>query len=229
MIFKFKQFEKIDTTTMKFIDGMISEKDFKYYIESEVLNESLGSYIKEKITNVLYTFITKASSIGFGILNKFKTFFNWLLNKIISWKEKNPVLHKILITTTIVVILLIVSSASAYAQTKGTEVSPNHINVAIGWLEVIQGKTNHDPMLINKAMAHLIDIRDGQVDIPNIGQEAIDVADAAISTAQKMIVQAKEDDSLKKMCVDLMEKGSEYIQAMYSKMPDKEVIKLSKS
>lgn len=229
MIYKFQQFKQIDKVTISFIDGAISEKEYRSYIESEILNESLGNYIKEKITNVLYTFITKASSIGFSILNKFKSFFTWLLNKMISWKEKHPVLHKILITTTIIVILLIVSSASAYAQTKGTEVSPNHINVAIGWLEVIQGKTNQDPMLINKAMAHLIDIRDGQIDIPNIGQDAINIADAAISTANKMIIQAKDDDSLAKMCIDLMERGLEYVQAIYKKMPNKEVITLSKS
>jgi stage V sporulation protein SpoVS len=229
MIYKFKQFESIDITTIRFIDGLISEKDYKYYIESEVLNESLGDYVKEKITNVLYTFLTKAYSIGFTIIGKFKSFFTWLIETVSKWKDKHPILHKVIITTLIVIILLLISAASAHAQSKGNEIPTEQINTAIGWLEVIKGKTNHDPMLVNKAMAHLIDIRDGQIDITNIGQDAINMADAAMNTAEKMMTQSKEDNSLAKMCLDLMHKGSEYVSAIYSKSPDKEVIKLGKA
>jgi len=227
-IYKFKEYAIIDGMTIKFIDGQITESQFKSYIESDVINESLGGYIKEKITNVLYTFLTKAYSIGFTIISKFKSFFTWLIETISKWKDKHPILHKVIITTLIVIILLLISAASAHAQAKGNEIPTDQINTAIGWLEVIKGKTNHDPMLINKAMAHLIDIRDGQMDIANIGQDAINMADAAMNTAEKMMTQSKEDNSLSKMCLDLMHKGSEYVSAIYSKLPDKEVIKLGK-
>lgn len=231
MIFKFKQFEKIDITTMKFIDGMISEKDFKYYIESEVLNESLGSYVKDKITNVLYTFVTKASSVGFSIMSKFKSFFTWLIETVSKWKEKHPVLYKVILITLIVIILLLVSSSSAYAQSKGQPIPESQINIAIGWLDLIKGKTDLDALEVNKAIAHLIDLKDGNIEITGLSDKALQIADSAIQTSGKMIDDAKSDldkgdESTAKMCLNLMQKGADYVSALYSKTDTKEFVKL---
>ena len=59
------------------------------------------------------------------------------------------------------------------------------------------------------------------------------IADSAIQTSNKMINDAKTDldkgdESTAKMCLNLMQRGSEYISAIYSKTDTKEVIKLGK-
>ena len=232
-IFKYNDYRNIDLMTAKFIDGQISETTYQSYIELEILNESIGSYVKDKITNVLYTFITKSSSVGFSIISKFKSFFTWLFETVSKWKEKHPLLYKVIIITLIIVILLLVSASSAYAQSKGQPIPENQINVAIGWLDLIKGKTDLDVLEVNKAMAHLIDLRDGNIEIEGLGEKALQIADSAIETSNKMINDAKTDldkgdESTAKMCLNLMQRGSEYVSAIYSKTDAKEVIKLGK-
>lgn len=234
-VYKFFEYCNIDKTTDDFISGRITESDFAEYINSEVINESvlgLGSYLREKILNVLYTFIIKATQVGFKIIDSFKKFFDLIFDKISKWKEKHPVLFKIIIITIITILLLIISASSAYAQKTGNPVPENQINVAIGWLEMIKGKTNLDVLEVNKAIAHLIDLRDGNIEITELGERAIDVANSAIETSSSMIEDAKSDldkgdDGLAKMCLNLMEKGSQYVQATYSKIGDSETIKLA--
>lgn len=232
-VYRFNEHSNLDEVTIDFINGRISESEFKDYINTEVLNESVMSYVKEKIINVLYSFLVKASEIGFSILNKFKSFFSWFIGIISKWKEKHPTLYKVIIITVIIIILLMVSASSAYAQSKGQPIPESEINVAIGWLDLIKGKTDLDVLDVNKAIAHLIDLRDGNVEIDGLGEKALKIAESALETSNKMIGDAKSDldkgdESTAKMCLNLMERGSEYISAIYSKDDTKEVIKLGK-
>ena len=66
-----------------------------------------------------------------------------------------------------------------------------------------------------------------------MGDKALQIADSAIQASGKMIEDAKSDldkgdESTAKMCLNLMQRGSEYISAIYSKTDAKEVIKLGK-
>ena len=232
-VYRFNEHSNLDEVTIDFINGRISESEFKDYINTDILNESVMSYVKEKIINVLYSFLVKASEIGFSILNKFKSFFSWFIGIISKWKEKHPTLYKVIIITVIIIILLMVSASSAYAQSKGQPIPESEINVAIGWLDLIKGKTDLDVLEVNKAIAHLIDLRDGNIEIDGLGEKALQIAESALETSNKMIVDAKSDldkgdESTAKMCLNLMERGSEYVSAIYSKGDTKEVIKLGK-
>ena len=232
-VYRFNEHSNLDEVTIDFINGRISESEFKDYINTDILNESVMSYVKEKIINVLYSFLVKASEIGFSILHKFKSFFSWFIGIISKWKEKHPTLYKVIIITVIIIILLMVSASSAYAQSKGQPIPESEINVAIGWLDLIKGKTDLDVLEVNKAIAHLIDLRDGNIEIDGLGEKALQIAESALETSNKMIVDAKSDldkgdESTAKMCLNLMERGSEYISAIYSKGDTKEVIKLGK-
>ena len=232
-VYRFNEHSNLDEVTIDFINGRISESEFKDYINTDILNESVMSYVKDKIINVLYSFLVKASEIGFSILNKFKSFFSWFIGIISKWKEKHPTLYKVIIITVIIIILLMVSASSAYAQSKGQPIPESEINVAIGWLDLIKGKTDLDVLEVNKAIAHLIDLRDGNIEIDGLGEKALQIAESALETSNKMIVDAKSDldkgdESTAKMCLNLMERGSEYISAIYSKGDTKEVIKLGK-
>jgi hypothetical protein len=232
-VYRFNEHSNLDLVTIRFINGEVSESEFKNYIQLEVLNESVMSYVKEKITNVLYSFLVKASEIGFSILNKFKSFFSWFIGTVSKWKEKHPTLYKVILITVIIIILLMVSASSAYAQSKGQPIPENEINVAIGWLDLIKGKTDLDVLEVNKAIAHLVDLRDGNIEIDGLGDKALQIADSALSTSNKMINDAKSDldkgdESTAKMCLNLMQRGSEYITALYSKIDNTEVVKLGK-
>jgi hypothetical protein len=85
-----------------------------------------------------------------------------------------------------------------------------------------------DTLEVNKAIAHLVDMRDGKIDIIGLGQKALDLSQAALNTAQKIMDDAKKstDNNLFKMCNDLIQKGSEYINAIYSKSDGFENVKL---
>jgi len=234
-VLRYNEFDLIDTTALKYIDGDITFREFENYLNVEILNESLadlGSFIKEKILNVLNTFLVKAAQIGFKVIEKFKTIFTWIINTVSKWKEKHPVLYKVILITLITIILLMVSASSAYAQSTGKPVEPAQINVAIGWLELLKGKTDIDVIEVNKAIAHLIDLKDGTIEITELGDKAIQIADSALETSGKMIDEAKTgldkgDESIAKMCLNLMEKGSQYVSAFYSKIQDTETVKLT--
>lgn len=226
----------MDIFTINFIDGDISEKEFIKYLNSELLNEgfvdsikSIFKSFKEKVSDIFYTFLVKAYQLGYDIFDKVSIFIKWLFNSISSFKEKNPTLYKVIIITSIVLVLLIVSASSAHAQSVGKPVDTNKINTAIGWLDYIKSTGKADSMQVNKAIAHLIDLKDGVIDIPSIGKDAINMADSSLKTVDVMIKQVKDtgDTTVMKMCLQLMEKGSSYLSASYTKSGMGEVIKLA--
>ena len=132
-----------------------------------------------------------------------------------------------MIITIIILILLIVTASSAKAQTTGEPIPLGKINMAIGWLD--STRAGKDPMLVNKAIAHLVDLRDGQMDLHGLGDGAINMADAALTTVNKIVADSKTstDSSFFKFCVDLIERGGEFVSAAYTKTAGSESIKLA--
>ena len=53
-VYRFNEHSNLDEVTIDFINGRISESEFKDYINTEVLNESVISYVKEKIIKSLF-------------------------------------------------------------------------------------------------------------------------------------------------------------------------------
>lgn len=236
MVYKFLEYRNLDSCTINFIEDSINEKEFIDYLNVNFNNESLVGDIKgllnsfkEKVQDIFYTFLVKAYEVGFEIFNKLSIFLKWLFSSIKKFKTKHPVLYKIILITIITMIILIVTSASVHAQNTGQKVPVPKINMAIGWLDYIKQDGSQDSLELNKAIAHLIDIRDGKIDMPNLGQKAIQTAEAALRTVDKIIEQEKtqtQDDKFYRFCVTLIEKGQTYIQAIYSKADGQESIKL---
>lgn len=220
---------KIDTITEKWCLGQITASEFINYLEST--NEGVISWIKdlkEKIVDAFYTFITKAYLIGISIYEKISIFIKWVINKINNFREKHPTMYKVLLITTIVMIIMIVSASSAHAANNNEPIPVGKIDMAIGWLDSLKTKGEQDPLLVNKAIAHLIDLRDGHITMNNLGQESVNMANAALKTIDQYIKSSdsQQNTSFYQFCVELMEKGRDYIGAVYNKGPGHEHIKL---
>ena len=134
-----------------------------------------------------------------------------------------------MIITIVILIILIVTASSAKAQTANQPIPLGKINMAIGWLDNVKSQGNQDQMLVSKAMAHLVDLRDGHMDIQGLGDGAIKMADAALNTAGRIIAESKTstDSSFFRFCTELIQKGSEYVGAAYTKAGGLESIKLA--
>lgn len=235
MVYTFEQYNNLNQETISFIEEKISTQEFIEYLDSKIINESilgdlksLVSNVKEKIQNVFYTFLVKAYELGFQMFDKINTFIKWLIDKTSKFKNKYPLLYKLIIITVITFTILIVTAASASAQNAGQQIPVAKIDMAIGWLDYIKEKGSSDSMQLNKAIAHLIDLRDGKIDIKSLGEEAIKIADVALNTAQKIMDEAKvkDDNSFYKFCVDLIEKGQTYVQAIHTKTDNTENLRL---
>lgn len=230
MIYNFNQYRQLNQSTLDFISGKMDESEFIHYLNSELTTESLlGDFIgnfKQKVIDIFWSFLTKSYEIGFIIFDKINTFVKWLFNKIKSFKEKNPVLYKVIVITSITLIILIVASATA--QAGGKPIPKDRIDMAIGLLDGIKSDNTKDTLLVNKAIAHLIDLRDGKVDIQGLGNNAINMAEAALKTIDKIVADSKSETSptFFKYCMSLIEKGSSYVSAIYSKSHGSETIKL---
>ena len=236
MLYTFNQYKNFNKVTLDFIDNKITESEFITYLDNEVLNEGIIDSIKDffsgfkqKVIDILWSFLTKAYEIGFAIWDKLNIFIKWLFGKINSFKEKHPTLWKIMIITIIILIILIVTASSAKAQSTGQPIPLAKINMAIGWLDNVKSSGTEDSMLVSKAIAHLVDLKDGKMDIQGLGDGAIKMADAALTTAGRIMDEAKtsNSNSFFKFCVDLIQKGSEYVGAAYTKSGGFENIKLA--
>jgi hypothetical protein len=236
MIYKFNEYKNFNKVTLDFIHNKITESEFITYLNNEILNEGIIDSIKDffggfkqKVVDIFWSFVVKSYEIGFAIWDKLNTFIKWLFGKINSFADKHPTLWRIMIITIIILIILIVTASSAKAQTTGQPIPLAKINMAIGWLDNVKAQGTEDPMLVGKAMAHLVDLRDGQMDIKGLGDGAIKMADAALHVANKIMGEAKTstDSSFFKFCIDLMEKGSNYIDAAYTNSGGFENVKLA--
>jgi len=220
----------INSTIIDWCDDKMNESDFIEYLNQSLINEGLSDLLKgfkEKIVDMFYTFVVKAYEMGLSVYDKVSVFVKWLISKVNNFKEKNPTTYKVIVITIIILIIFIVTASSAKAATSGTPIPTAKIDMAIGWLDSLKGG-KEDPMLLNKAIAHLVDLRDGQVNIQGLGSEAINMANAALNTANKVMSDAKveTDPAFFRFCIGLIEKGREYVDAIYTNSGNFEGIKL---
>jgi hypothetical protein len=228
---------KVDKTTIDFINEKISESEFINYLNNQIINESIIdniknfiSKIKDKFIDIFYTFLIKASKIGFKIFTKIKSFFSFVFNFLDKIKKQNPTLFKVLFRTTLVIIFLIISTSTAYGQTTGNPVSLAEIDMAIGYLDQLKELSDIENLKIMKSIGYLIDIRDGISDIPldQLGNESIAIAKSAIKTSNDMAYKAIEnnDKIVIDKCIQLMDIGSKYVDVIFKKSGSSESIKL---
>ena len=228
-----KSFNKYHPVEL-FLQDKISEETFFNYLDS--LNEDLFDFlkwIKQKVVDVFWTILTESVIIGFKILQKVKSIFSWIINKIKSFKEKNPVLFKVLVITILVILILIISGSVAYAATTGKPIETEYINLAIGLInDMKEHGYNVSDLDVAKTTAYLIKLRDaGGVINPNdisaFGQDAVTLAHKSIDLAGKLVQDSRGGDKATlHYCIDLLEKGEKLIGYEYQKLETGENIKL---
>ena len=228
-----KSFNKYHPVEL-FLQDKISEETLFNYLDS--LNEDLFDFlkwIKQKVVDVFWTILTESVIIGFKILQKVKSIFSWIINKIKSFKEKNPVLFKVLVITILVILILIISGSVAYASTTGKPIETEYINLAIGLInDMKEHGYNVSDLDVAKTTAYLIKLRDaGGVINPNdisaFGQDAVTLAHKSIDLAGKLVQDSRGGDKATlHYCIDLLEKGEKLIGYEYQKLETGENIKL---
>ena len=218
-----------------FLQDKISEETLFNYLDS--LNEDLFDFlkwIKQKVVDVFWTILTQSVIIGFKILQKVKSIFSWIINKIKSFKEKNPVLFKVLVITILVILILIISGSVAYASTTGKPIETEYINLAIGLInDMKEHGYNVSELDVAKTTAYLIKLRDsGGVINPNdisaFGQDAVTLAHKSIDLAGKLVQDSRGGDkATMHYCIEMLEKGEKFIGYEYQKLSTGETIRLS--
>jgi hypothetical protein len=217
-----KEFLTEHKLTKNFIENKISEKEYIKELNltiNENILKNISETVIKKITQTLYTFLTNASKIGLKILEKLKTFINWILNLINSL---NKDLAKIIKITLITMVFLITSASLANAQTNKTPINKEEINVAIGYLSKIKDSNPTDAFYnnqtIEKAMIYLIDMRDydgkslSETTLKIFGDNAIKLAKESIETSKNI-----KNTEYKDILINLMQDGSSYIGAKFSR------------
>lgn len=212
-----KEFLTEHKLTKNFIENKISEKEYIKELNltiNENILKNISETVIKKITQTLYTFLTNASKIGLKILEKLKTFINWILNLINSL---NKDLAKIIKITLITMVFLITSASLANAQTNKTPINKEEINVAIGYLSKIKDSNPTDAFYnnqtIEKAMIYLIDMRDlkGSSVTPDViklfGNNVMNLVKESIEISKNI----KNDTQPKDTFINLMKEGSDYV------------------
>jgi hypothetical protein len=214
-----KKFNSYDPTWL-YLTDQLSELVYFSYLDS--VNESLlGDIItgvKSKIIEFYWKALEVGLKIGFKILEKVKSITGWIIGKIKSFKEKNPVLWKVLVITILVLLLLIISCGVAHAAVTGQPVDEKYINIAIGFLQDMNehGKIkSYTDLDVSKSIAYLIELKGrGQVlqtDSTQFGQMAVDLANVAIKSARTIAEDSKTDTPTLNWCIDLLQRGEKFV------------------
>jgi hypothetical protein len=217
-----KLFEEFKTSDLAsdLINEKITLSEYLYTIDNS-LNESLLSDIsnflgsfKEKVFDGLFTFLKKASKLGFKIFDSVFSLIKLAMNKISKFKEKNPVLFKIIVITLIILFLMIISTSSACAQSVGKPIDPEKINMAIGYFKsnnfkFIEGK-EEGWKILNQSLTYLMDLKDGKID-GNYSERVIEVANDALKSVTDLSKAAKKDENMANVCKQLLQNGLDFL------------------
>jgi hypothetical protein len=229
-----KKFNSYDPTWL-YLTDQLSESVYFSYLDS--VNESLlGDIItgvKTKIIEFYWKALEVGLKIGFKILEKVKSITGWIIGKIKGFKEKNPVLWKVLVITILVLLLLIISCGVAHAAVTGQPVDEKYINIAIGFLQDMNehGKIkSYTDLDVSKSIAYLIELKGrGQVlqtDSTQFGQMAVDLANVAIKSAKTIAEDSKTDTPTLNWCIDLLQRGEKFVSYELIKNSAGETVRL---
>ena len=111
--------------------------------------------LNDVIMNLMFTMLEK----GFKALDSFKKFFKVVINKVVTFKEKNPVVFRTIMITLVLLVLFFVLCSAAASTDKRPPVGV--INAAIGFLHDInaKGDSNIDNSILLKAQAYLLELK----------------------------------------------------------------------
>jgi hypothetical protein len=105
--------------TKGYVNGTIEENEYFHFLNKEVVNEGIVSDVFDsiniKISLMLYSLVVEIGNNVKKYMSKIFSVVMWVMNKIQAFKEKHPVIFKIIIIICITLILLCISSV-AHAQ-----------------------------------------------------------------------------------------------------------------
>lgn len=231
---------RIDAKTNLYCEGKITDKEFFNYLDGTLNEGWLGdmkNWVVEKVLKVLYTLLQQAAKIGSSVVNKAIGAIKYIFDKLNAFADKNPALWRAILIGVVLFIVLIVSAASAKAATTGNPVDPNIVNAAIGKIQEFGKAKGMDSMLIQKAIAYLVDIRDGHQEISNelYGKKAMDIANHALNTIEALKTASEKtaggDEqaaaaSFVDFIKDYVKAGADYASAEITKYGDDVKVRL---
>lgn len=215
--------------TVAFLENKISQREYKKLIEG-TLNEALLDLgaLKEKVLNTLATLVVKAQNAGTAILSKVVSVVSAVSGFINRFREKHPTLYRAILIFIVLVVVMVFFASSAKAAASGdpSTINTNHIDAAIGLLRKINIGKEGD-MITMKAIAHLTDLRDGKIDNTlELGKEAINVANAALGTINKLADTSSSDPTIMKQIYGFAQHGQEVVDAIVAKTDSLEQVKI---
>jgi len=189
---------------------LIEHKLTKNFIENKI---SEKEYIKELNLTINENIFSNISEI------------NWVSKTVLSFREKYPVVFKLINLTILVMVFLIISASLAYASTTNQPISEMHINIAIGFImDMKERGSEHlrDTNMVTKAIIYLIRLRESHgvvnpEDIKTFGEASINLANGGLRAAEEIIKETNDTQSntLYKYCTNLIKEGSEYVKYTY--------------
>jgi hypothetical protein len=216
------------SSTILFLEGELSSKEYQAALQSS-LNEAVFdlSAIREKVLNALATLVVKVQNAGTAILSKAISAITAIVSVVKRFSEKHPNIYRAILIFIVLMIILVFFASTAKAASSGdpsVTINKSAIDAAIGLLRKMKGE---DDMVTMKAISYLTNLRDGNVsDAAQLGKEAIDVANAAVSTINKIASEQGSDPAIVKQIYTLAQQGQEVVGTIYNKVDSTETIKL---
>ena len=172
--------------------------------------KNLTDWFDDGIRNLMLTMLEK----GMKALDSFKKFFKVVIDKVISFKEKNPVVFRTVMITLVLLVLFFVLCSAAASTDKRPPVGV--INAAIGFLHDInaKGDSNIDNSILLKAQAYLLELKMSGTEL-NVGEDAVKAANGAIDIIQQDIQEFNKsggtDQTTANYLMKLAEQGARLV------------------
>jgi hypothetical protein len=166
--------------------------------------------INDGIRNLMLVMLEK----GMKALDSFKKFFKVVIDKVVTFKEKNPVVFRTIMITLVLLVLFFVLCSAAASTDKRPPVGV--INAAIGFLHDInaKGDSNIDNSILLKAQAYLLELKKSGTEL-NVGEDAVKAANGAIDIIQQDIQEFNKsggtDQTTANYLMKLAEQGARLV------------------
>jgi len=115
----------IQVATKQYLSGQINESEYHNFMDAELLSEGIFDTINTKISFMLYSLVVEIGNNAKKYMSKIFSSVMWIIDKIKKFKEKYPVLFKIIVIVCITLILLCISSIAQAQEMGGQSVILN--------------------------------------------------------------------------------------------------------
>lgn len=209
-----------DTLILQFVNEQITENEFKNKLNEELnlLNEGFGDMVKKVVDWImgkLKSLFQLALKAGSKVLSAIKS----ILSVIRKFKEKYPLLFKIIVILLVTLIIVVVTAATASAASTGTEPTVV-LDMAIGLLEHLSmGGDSMDIMHIREAQTYIHELKSGTLDISQYSEQGLKVAQASITSVKELAKDSDNWETLRGLAdqgAKLVESSFRYIKIEYT-------------